>query len=159
MVQGSSVTLCLCLRGVQFSFAACRRYAGQVTADPAGPSSSAAAAAAAGGGGAGSSRQAAAAAGSGGGGSSKAGKRTRGGADAAAAGGSHSRAAAAAAGEAAGGSGGQEEDTDPVTGQLVSVQGFWTCEHCTLRNEDVTSVACEVCGIPRWDEADDDEAQ
>jgi hypothetical protein len=41
-----------------------------------------------------------------------------------------------------------------VTGQLVSVQGFWTCQHCTLRNDNISAAACEVCGLPRADEDD-----
>ena len=37
-----------------------------------------------------------------------------------------------------------------MTGQLVSVQGFWTCEHCTLRNDNIYADACEVCNLPRY---------
>lgn len=110
---------------------ACRRYAGQPAVEQgggeAGPSSSAAAAAAAG-----TSSQAAA-------GSSK-GKRSR------------SNAAGAGSSRAAGDPADPDDDVDEVTGQLVSEQGFWTCRHCTLRNEDVTAEACDVCGLPRREE-------
>jgi hypothetical protein len=121
----------------------CRRYAGQVALsqgdDGAGPSSSGAAAAAAA---AGSSKQEAAA------GSSK-GKRSRAGTKAG--GGGSSRAAAAAAGEQQD----PDEEVDPVTGQSVRAQGWWTCQHCTLRNDNIASDMCEVCGLPRYDDDDD----
>jgi hypothetical protein len=114
-----------------------RRYAGQAAPEQgssgAGPSSSAAAAAA----GASSSKLPSA-------GSSK-GKRSRAGTTAAGAGSSR----------AAEGLGGPDEETDPVTGELVSVQGYWTCQHCTLRNDNTAAESCEVCGLPRWDEDDD----
>jgi hypothetical protein len=45
--------------------------------------------------------------------------------------------------------GGEEDPIDPATGELVSVQGFWTCPHCTVMNADLRAENCEVCNLPR----------
>lgn len=37
-----------------------------------------------------------------------------------------------------------------MTGHLVREQGFWTCEHCTLRNDNILAESCEVCNLPRY---------
>jgi len=44
-----------------------------------------------------------------------------------------------------------DDETDPVTGELLSSQGFWKCKHCTVNNMDLNATTCEVCGLPRPD--------
>eukprot|EP00877_Chromochloris_zofingiensis_P011450 jgi/Chrzof1/6559/Cz19g01020.t1 len=120
-----------------------RMYAGEVLPPPPGSSSTAAAAAD----GAGpSSRTRAAGNGNAEAGSSNARSSKRGGkrarAAGAAGGGSSSGAAAAAAG-------GGEDETDPITGAVLSSQGFWKCPFCTLNNANLDASECEICGLPR----------
>jgi hypothetical protein len=118
----------------------CRRYAGQIADDHssrmngAGPSSSHAA---------GHSRSTANGSRSGGG-SRGASKRTR-----AAAGANPAGTSTAVAIEDDDVD--DDDETDPVTGELLSSQGFWKCKHCTVNNMDLNATTCEVCGLPRPD--------